>query len=129
MFRDLWHCCLLISNPVYLMVDSAYSGCCFGGSPVVTGIASISTLKEGKIPNIPLKLHKFPHLPGHFSYFRIYPDPHKFPALKEHHFYPFFFSPTSHHHVPVVLYPYTVFPHYFQVVRLSMRRSFEHKSP
>ena len=41
MFTDLWHCCLLISNPVYLMVDSAYSGCCFGGSPVVTGIASI----------------------------------------------------------------------------------------
>src|SRR5579859_2456868 len=40
MFRDLWHCCLLISDPVYLMVDSAYSGCCFGGSPVVTGIAS-----------------------------------------------------------------------------------------
>src|SRR5579859_6777738 len=30
------------SDPdTYLMVDSAYSGCCFGGSPVVTGIASI----------------------------------------------------------------------------------------
>jgi hypothetical protein len=37
MFRDLWHCCLLLSNPVYLMVDFAYSGCCFGGSPVVAG--------------------------------------------------------------------------------------------
>jgi len=37
MFRDLWHCWLLIPNPVYLMVDSAYSGCCFGGSPIVTG--------------------------------------------------------------------------------------------
>jgi len=33
MFRDLWHCCLLISNLAYLMVDSAYSGCCFSGQP------------------------------------------------------------------------------------------------
>ena len=28
-------CVLLISNTVYLMMDLAYSGCCFGGSPVV----------------------------------------------------------------------------------------------
>src|SRR5579859_2964527 len=45
MFRDLWHCCLLISNTVYLMVDSAYRGCCFGSSRVVTGIASINKCK------------------------------------------------------------------------------------
>src|SRR5579859_8118746 len=64
MFRDLWHCCLLISNPVYLMVDSAYSGCCFGGSPVVTGIASMVRFLEVRkcylhslIPKTPSRLN------------------------------------------------------------------------
>ena len=51
MFRDLWHCCLLISNPVYLMVDSAYSGCCFSSSPVVTGIASMSNQTLSQVVN------------------------------------------------------------------------------
>src|SRR5579859_5469876 len=40
----------------------------------------ISCLKLGKIPNIPLKLHKFPDLPNHFLYFRIYPHPFFFPS-------------------------------------------------
>ena len=37
----------IASNPVYLMVDSAYSGRCFGGGPVVTTLYIVGLAEQG----------------------------------------------------------------------------------